>query len=75
MDKTKLAASIIVSISLIISSLILAYGMAKLGESIETAGAVSNDLSLSYKQYGHPIRVVLDDDSQLRLKTDQDPND
>lgn len=71
MQRTSLVPSTIVATALIVSSLILLYGMHRLGANIVAAGIHSRKISVEHSaSYGRPIRVVLDEDSELQLHTD-----
>lgn len=58
MDKSKVVSSVIIAVSLIISSLILSYGMSKLGVDIKDAGIYSANVKL---QNNRPLRITIDD--------------
>ena len=75
MDKSKLIPSIIIAVSLIVSSLILLHGMSKLGADIKDAGIYSRKISLEHANNRGPLKILLDDDSEVRLIQDQDPNE
>ncbi len=75
MDKTKLVSSVIIAVSLIISSLILSHSMGKLGADIKDAGIYSRKISLEHANNQGPLKILLDDDSEVRLRKDQDPTE
>lgn len=68
MENSRLTPSLIVAASLIASSLIMFYGMAQLGKSIEAAGVHASDISLDAGHRTKPIRVLLDDGSELQVR-------
>jgi len=73
MDKTRLLPSVILSLSLIMSSIILSFGMNKLGDKIMNAGIYSREIELA-NDNNRALRIILDDASELRLHSSQDPN-
>ena len=75
MDKNKLISSVIIAVSLIISSLILSHSMSKLGVDIKDAGIYYRKISLEHANNRGPLKILLDDDSEVRLRKDQDPNE
>jgi hypothetical protein len=75
MDKNKLVPSVIIAVSLIISSLILSHSMSKLGVNIVDAGIYSGNAGELENKYNQPLRIILDDGSEVRLRKDQDPNE
>jgi len=74
MDKSKVVSSLIIAVSLIISSLILSHGMSKLGVDIKDAGIYSRQISLQHQNNRGPLKILLDDDSEVRLRTDKNQN-
>jgi hypothetical protein len=48
--------------------------MSKLGVDIKDAGLYSKQISLQHQNNRGPLKILLDDDSEVRLRTDQDPN-
>jgi hypothetical protein len=72
MDKSKFLPSIIVSVALIISSTILFFGMNKLGDKIKDAGIYSANVKLR-NDNNRALRIIIDDDSELRLQSSQNP--
>ena len=75
MDKNKLVSSVIIAVSLIISSLILSHGMSKLGVNIVDAGIYSGNAGKLRNDQNRPLRIILDDGSEVRLSKNQDPNE
>jgi hypothetical protein len=69
MDKSKLAPSMIIAVGLIVSSLIISYSMGKLGDDIRAAGIYSRKVD-----FPSMLRIQLDEDSVVQLKTGQDPS-
>jgi len=72
MDKSKLIPSVIISVALIISSIILFFGMNKLGVKIMDAGIYSGNVKLQ-NDNNRALRIIIDDDSKLRLQSSQNP--
>jgi len=72
MEKGRLLPSLIVSLALLGSSIILWHGMHTLGNKVINAGIYSSNVSLNR---GRPLRIVLDKDSELQLRSSQEPDD
>jgi hypothetical protein len=75
MDKAKLAPSIVIAIGMVLSSLIISISMGKLGDDIVAAGIHSRQISLRHANNGAPIRISLDDDSVVQIKTEPSAED
>ena len=69
METPKLTPSIIVAAALVVSSLIMSYGMSQLGADIIAAGIHSRQLSVKNTNNAGPLRIILDDDSEVQLNT------
>ena len=72
MDKSKLLPSVVISLALIISSIILSFGMNKLGLKIMDAGIYSANVKLR-NDNNRALRIIIDDDSEIRLQSSQNP--
>ena len=72
MDKQKLIPYIVLAVSLIVSSLILSFSMSKLGDDIIAAGIHSRKISLEHANNRGPLKIVLDDNSELKIKSNPD---
>jgi len=72
MDKSKLLPSVIVSVALIVSSIIIFFGMNRLGVKIIDAGICSGNVKLQNAS-NRALRIIIDDDSELKLQSSQNP--
>lgn len=72
MDKSKLLPSVIVSAALIVSSIIIFFGMNRLGDKIIDAGICSGSVKLQNAN-NRALRIIIDDDSELKLQSSQNP--
>lgn len=70
MEKPNLTPSIILAVAMIVSSLILCYSMSKLGDDVVAAGIHSRKISLQNANSTGPLKVVLDDRSELHVESD-----
>jgi len=70
MEKSKVLPSVILSVALIVSSIILYAGMTRLGDKVIDAGIYSRQIDLTRNNL--PLRIVLDDDSEVNVHTGQD---